>query len=292
VRVVVCLLVVTACGRVAFEGVGTGADALSPCTGPFGAPAPIPTVNSAEQDWGGALTDDRLELYFGSDRAGGLGGTDLYLATRATRDAMFSPPRHLAELSTPGPDDNPFIEPDGLTLWFDSNGQLFTATRTSRTAPWGTPMQVSAVNTADDEVAPALSPDGLSLYFSSDRPGGAGDLDVWHARRTSKAAPFSPPTRIAIGNSSVFDCCAFVSADGTELMFTTNALSGGPGGIAVVSRDPATGAVSGAPAIRRLGPGAGNELDVFGTTDGEVIGFSSDFTDGSHDLWLMERACP
>ncbi len=47
---------------------------------------------------------------------------------------------------------------------------------------WQTPIPLDAVNSPDNEIDPALSPDGTRLYFASDRPGGAGGLDIWVSR--------------------------------------------------------------------------------------------------------------
>jgi WD40-like Beta Propeller Repeat len=43
---------------------------------------------------------------------------------------------------------------------------------------------------------PNTSNDGLRLYFVSDRPGGAGGSDLWVARRTTVADPWSIPVNL------------------------------------------------------------------------------------------------
>ena len=51
---------------------------------PFGAYIPIPNINSsADINEDVSLTTDGLEMFFASDRAGGLGGDDIYRATRS-----------------------------------------------------------------------------------------------------------------------------------------------------------------------------------------------------------------
>ena|SRR5215211_1960863 len=45
------------------------------------------------------------------------------------------------------------------------------------------------LNTAALDGCPIESPDGLSLYIASNRPGGLGGIDIWVARRASRAAP-------------------------------------------------------------------------------------------------------
>ena len=46
-----------------------------------------PAVNSPSSDTNPAISPDGLTLYFTSSRSGGYGGDDLYMTTRATRNA-------------------------------------------------------------------------------------------------------------------------------------------------------------------------------------------------------------
>ncbi|HID24179.1 MAG TPA: FHA domain-containing protein [Planctomycetaceae bacterium] len=56
--------------------------------------------------------------------------------------------------------------------------------RASLEAPWSVPVNVgSPVSRPFWESNPSLSPDGRFLFFSSDRPGGAGEADIWVAER-------------------------------------------------------------------------------------------------------------
>src|SRR5213080_5357221 len=49
---------------------------------------------------------------------------------------------------------------------------------------WSAPVNLGpAVNSSSNEQNATLARDGLSLYFSSNRPGGAGNLDIWVSRR-------------------------------------------------------------------------------------------------------------
>ncbi len=53
--------------------------------GPWGIPVNLgPVVNSLDYDWTPSLSADMLELYFGSNRAGGHGSLDLWVTRRAT----------------------------------------------------------------------------------------------------------------------------------------------------------------------------------------------------------------
>jgi WD40-like Beta Propeller Repeat len=67
-----------------------------------------------------SITHDGLTLFFDSVRSGGLGGPDLFVATRAATTEQFGPATHLAGLSSPGFDTRPSISWDASELLFSS----------------------------------------------------------------------------------------------------------------------------------------------------------------------------
>lgn len=77
-------------------------------------------VNSSASDNRPSVTRDGLTIFFDSTRAGGLGGPDLYYATRSSTAQPFGTAQHLGSLSSPGFDGRPFISKDGTFLTFSS----------------------------------------------------------------------------------------------------------------------------------------------------------------------------
>jgi Tol biopolymer transport system component len=67
-----------------------------------------------------SITPDGKTIYFDSDRPGGLGGPDLYVANRGGAAGPFGAPVHLTSLSSPAFDARPFISGDGTILTFSS----------------------------------------------------------------------------------------------------------------------------------------------------------------------------
>jgi WD40-like Beta Propeller Repeat len=90
---------------------GTTADRWS-------APAQLENVNSPSSDLSPFLSADDLTLYFHSDRGG---SDDLYVATRPSVDAPFGAPQPIAELDSSDADDDPWVSPDGHTMFFASD---------------------------------------------------------------------------------------------------------------------------------------------------------------------------
>lgn len=89
------------------------------------APERLPdSVNSNRNEEHLYVAPDESYLLFDSDRAGGLGKSDLYVSFRQ-RDGSWSPARNLgAPINTAGFDFNIGVSPDGKYLLYCSKGQL------------------------------------------------------------------------------------------------------------------------------------------------------------------------
>lgn len=86
-----------------------------------------------------SITHDGRTIFFDSIRPGGIGGPDLYYATRSSASGPFGDAVHLVELSETGFEARPFISWDGTLLTFSStrNGaaapDIWFATRSRAT---------------------------------------------------------------------------------------------------------------------------------------------------------------
>jgi Tol biopolymer transport system component len=86
----------------------------------FGTPLPVTELNSSGNDAGIFLTPDGLVALFASDRTGGLGGVDIYRATRASTSSAFSTPQRLTAVNSSADDFDPQLTADGQELFFAS----------------------------------------------------------------------------------------------------------------------------------------------------------------------------
>lgn len=89
--------------------------------GEFSAPELLSAVASSADEGRGVLASSGRALIFASDRAGGQGMHDLWLATRADESEDFGEVRVLSELNGPGMDLDPFLTLDERELFFVSN---------------------------------------------------------------------------------------------------------------------------------------------------------------------------
>lgn len=145
-------------------------------------------VNSGNWDSQAAISCDGRQLYFASNRPGGLGGSDIWYCEKLA-DGRWSLPRNLgAPINTPQDEEAPFISNDGQTLYFSSTGHLgqgeqdiFMSWRDERQGFWNTPINLGPpVNGPHRELGFHLSADGRTGYFASNRPGGEGGMDIYY----------------------------------------------------------------------------------------------------------------
>jgi len=102
-------------------------------TADFAAPVPLAGVNTSAHEGRATLSGDELSIIFASDRPGGGGAIDLWIATRPDASAAFGPATNLAGVNSAGDDLDPNLTRDGRELYFASNrlgrSQLWLATR-------------------------------------------------------------------------------------------------------------------------------------------------------------------
>lgn len=150
---------------------------------PWNPPVNLPqTVNSSAREGAPWISPDGLELYFRSNRSGGYGEFDIYVARRATINDTWGEAENLGPVVNSAYAENYFsLSPDGLLLMFSDQ-----------------PMNVAQ------------------------RPGGYGKSDIWMSRRASISSPWQESTNLgSCINSSMHEIMPRISPDGSMLYFTT-----------------------------------------------------------------------
>jgi peptidoglycan-associated lipoprotein len=132
-----------------------------------------------------AISKDELTLVFSSDRKGGQGGKDLWIATRKSVADDFNKPLNLGALvNTPGEEVFPFFKND-TTLYFASNGHpglggLDIFKTIKRDGEWIEPINLEIpVNSNADDFAIIFQPGEEQGFLSSNRKGGRGGDDIY-----------------------------------------------------------------------------------------------------------------
>jgi hypothetical protein len=195
----------------------------------FGSALPATGINSANAEGTAFLGGNALTLYFFSDRDGGAGGRDIYRATRSDALSDFAD-IVAAEGVNGGADDHmPWLSSDERTLYFASNRaadnegtNLWIARRSSAQDGFEPPSEIPGVNSSERDSSPTLSADQRILFFCSDRDGGPGSDDVWMATREDADSNFGLPEPVPIINGSSSELNVALSADGREVIFSSN----------------------------------------------------------------------
>ena len=211
---------------------------------PFGAPQPVAALNTSGFETSAAIAGDGLTLWFGSDRAGGAGGVDIWAAQRASRGAAWSTPVNVVALSSPSddiprpPGQHGLVMPmaSGRPAPRNSNGeyQTYFAQRGSIGAPFAAPVPIPELDYASRSTVDAfLTDDGLTLFFSSapaagdagTRAGtdaGPASSDLYVAWRRSTGEPFSITQPLDDLNTADSERDPWLSPDGRTLYFTSD----------------------------------------------------------------------
>ncbi|MHC4631225.1 MAG: hypothetical protein ACYS9C_08110 [Planctomycetota bacterium] len=199
----------------------------------WGSPVNLaPTVNTSYQERASYISANGLRLYFESERPGGLGGCDLWVTTRLTKDDNWRTPENLGPtINSQYNEWGPNVSANGLTIYLGSDRpggfgarDIWVTTRASRDDDWGTPVNLGpTVNSPFSDGAPSISADGLALFFNSRRPGGSGGADIWLTTRRTADDDWGTPVNLGpTVNSPFIDGAPSISADGLALYFKSD----------------------------------------------------------------------
>ncbi len=135
-------------------------------------------INSDDWDSQPTISADGNRIIYTSARAGGYGGSDLYMIEKNQLNEWGIPQNLGGIVNSPFNENSPYLAPDGKTLYFASNGHpgyggmdvfycLF------ENGKWSTPKNLGApLNSQGDDTNFSISAEGIG-YFSSSRLDGA-----------------------------------------------------------------------------------------------------------------------
>jgi hypothetical protein len=195
-------------------------------------------LNTAFNDGCPIQAPDGLSLFIASNRPGGFGGLDIWVARRASPDQPYGAPENLGEPINSAADDFCPSPVRGKGLFFVSariqaegcGGADMYFARENR-GVYQEPQNLGCdINSAAGEASPSFFEDdsgNSDLYFSSNRAGGfepgGADSDIYLSLNFG-AALLAPGL-----NTASDDARPNVRKDGREIVFDSNR-AGGPGG--------------------------------------------------------------
>lgn len=199
-------------------------------------PGTDPSFNGPSLDGCPFISRDGKTFYMASDRAGGEGGIDIWVSSRARVDDPWGAPVNAgAPVNSPYNDFCPTISRDGHAFFFVSNrpggcggDDIYTARLRNATGFENVQNVGCAVNSAGNEASPSPLPQsgtGKVLYFSSTGHGGLGGPDLFMSE--SHGGSYGVPVPVPGVNSASIDSQPNVRRDGLEIFFFSNR----PGGL-------------------------------------------------------------
>ena len=193
-------------------------------------PVEIATIDTLDIVGHPTLSGDELILYFSAERAGGMGGKDIWVSTRKSASEPFGRPFNLGEnINTAGDEVFPFLRND-TTLYFSSNGHggmggldIFVAT-IDTAGNWGKPVNLKyPMNSTGDDFAICFHPTQEKGFVSSNRGNTRGDDNIYYFEEPQIHFTFSGTvmdenTMQMVSNATV----RFVGSDGSVMSTRTN----------------------------------------------------------------------
>jgi Tol biopolymer transport system component len=268
-------------------------------------------INTPSVDGCPAQSPDGLSLYLASNRPGGKGGLDIWMATRPTTDAPWGAPRNLGEPVNSAADDFCPTPVEKHGLFFVSRealpgtcgqGDIYFTHQTGA-AGWAEPQHLLCApdgpNSALDEQGPswvdvtkgALRGSKL-LYFSRSSATPAVPGEIYVSERQN-GARFGPATAVAeLNDVTANDIQPNVRADGLEVVFSSNRV-GTLGGqdiwvaTRVTARDPWSAPVNLGPSVNTSAAETRPSL----SRDGRQLLFGRlPGPEGGSDIYVATRA--
>lgn len=194
-------------------------------------------INTKHWETHACVSADNQHLYFVSDRPEGFGGRDIYKCVKLPNGSWSLATNLGPTINTEFDEDSPFIHPDGVTLFYSSNGpksmggfDIFYAVKTEEAGKkrtnmkWSKPINLGyPINTTGDDIYYVLSTDGRRAYFSSEREGSIGEKDLFKMTLTSSVVD---PVTLLVG---------YLTFDGSTAKI--------PRGVMITATDNETGEV-------------------------------------------------
>jgi hypothetical protein len=142
-------------------------------------------LNSPEWDGSACFLPGQNKIIFSSERKGGMGGKDIYMAERIDDRTWGNITNLGPTINTKYDEDPPFVTSDGLILFFSSNNRfslggydIFRSDFVN--GEWKTPYNLGPpINSINDDNYFIVRGDGKVGYYSSYKKGGDGGQDIY-----------------------------------------------------------------------------------------------------------------
>lgn len=142
-------------------------------------------LNSDKWDGSACFLPDKKHIIISSERKGGFGGRDLYIAEKIGEDTWGHVTNLGKDINSEYDEDAPFVTADGKILFFSTNGKLsiggYDVVRSDlKDGLWSKPYNLGKpINTDNDDKFFIVTGDGKTGYYSTQLKGGKGEQDIY-----------------------------------------------------------------------------------------------------------------
>ena len=161
-----------------------------------------PAINSSAWDSQPSLSADGRRLFFISNRSGGVGSRDIWLASKNENNEWEKPVNLGRGINTVNDEVSPFIHPNNKTLYYATNGlpgfggfDIYYSNEMD--GKWDKPENLGPpINNGEDQVSLFITSDGNRGYYSNednkskDRKGIIYEFDVPKSKRVEYRTSF------------------------------------------------------------------------------------------------------
>lgn len=195
----------------------------------WGSPARITELNTSFVEGCASLSPDGLEIWFTSNRTPNLGGTDVWVARRATVDSAFGPAQNAgAPINSGAPEACPTMRPGGWLVWTSLRagaGDLYRAKLDRRTGTWSQMSRygsnINSPNAIEESASFYETESGDEvMIFSSARDNGRNQI-----YQSVNGGPASL-VQGGVFSQTAASARPSVSKDGLEIFFDSNRQTG------------------------------------------------------------------
>jgi hypothetical protein len=194
---------------------------------PFAAPRRVDALSTLGIETSPIITADALTLYWASDRDGGQGDLDIWLATRTDRESAWSTPLNMRALNSTAKDlpRLPGMNDTVMPLSSDRASRGYYSVLFAHIGDqpnmYGAPEPVPELAfERSSTVDGFLTDDGLTLFYVTGPAIGAADMFVASRRDTDQ--PFEHFVPLADLNTASDERDPWLSADQSRFFFSSN----------------------------------------------------------------------
>lgn len=242
-----------------------------------------------------SLTDDLLEIYWGSRRPGGQGFEDIWFATRTSSTGDWSAAAPAVELNTSATETTGKITGDGLSIFFTStrgpgsDPDIYFSSRANRSATWSTPVKVSELSVMNNgDYGPHAQSNLLHVIWCA---GASVPFEaLWTSNRASTGDAWGTPAKVSELDETNTSECDPMEPHPRAMYYASNRLSTTARyDIYRVSRATVTDPYGSRTAVEGVNTVDFNDRDPWVSADERTMIFSSDRDGGIDKLYMTTR---